>query len=60
MFNAVQIVPTEEFGRLSKAPVVEAVIDLRAQCSPEMDEASCREALEPEMAGYTFCNYSEG
>ncbi len=49
-----QINTSEEFTHLPSAPIVEAVIDIRAKSSVTLDEAITREFLEPRLEGYGF------
>lgn len=44
----------EKFPHLVSAPIVEAVIDLRAQSIEAFDEATARAYLEPRLEGYKF------
>lgn len=44
----------EEFPHLSQAPVVEAVIDIRAQASGPFEEEPVRATLEPLLPGFSF------
>ena len=44
----------EEFPHLSHAPVVEAVIDIRAQAGGPFEEEPVRLALEPRLPGFSF------
>ena len=44
----------EKFPHLESAPIVEAVIDLRAQSIEAFDEAKARAYLEPHVEGYKF------
>jgi uncharacterized protein (TIGR04255 family) len=52
--NKVEIRTEETFRHLARAPIVEAVIDLRARPTVPLDEQTCRELLEPRLAGYGF------
>lgn len=49
-----QINASEEFAHLPSAPIVEAVIDIRAKSSVTLDEAITREFLELRLEGYDF------
>ena len=44
----------EAFENFPKAPIVEAVIDLRARATAEFGESSVRSYLEPKLTGYTY------
>jgi uncharacterized protein (TIGR04255 family) len=50
----VQIAVDEEFEHLPRAPIVEAVIDLRARPSQKLEEAPLREQLEAMIEPYEF------
>jgi uncharacterized protein (TIGR04255 family) len=52
--SKVEIRTEDTFRHLPRAPIVEAVIDLRAQPAMPLDEQSCRSSLEPHLAGYRF------
>ena len=43
---------SEKFPHLEKAPIVEAVIDIRARAETEWEEALVREKLEPKIKDY--------
>lgn len=49
-----QINTSEEFTHLPSAPIVEAVIDIRAKSSVTLDEAITRAFFEPRVEGYSF------
>ena len=42
----------EKFRHLSKAPIVEAVLDLRVACSAELDESSLQNQLKERLPDY--------
>jgi uncharacterized protein (TIGR04255 family) len=52
--QAVDIKPEEKFENLPRAPIVEAVIEIRARATNTLEESSLRSALEPRLAGYSF------
>ncbi|MGH8544088.1 MAG: TIGR04255 family protein [Gammaproteobacteria bacterium] len=49
-----EIKTDEIFENLPRAPIVEAVIEIRARATKTLEESSLRSALEPRLAGYTF------
>ena len=50
----VEIRPDELFPHLPRAPIVEAVIDLRARPAQQLEEQTFRSALEPQLQGYRY------
>ena len=52
--QAVDIKPEEKFENLPRAPIVEAVIEIRARATKALEETSIRTAIEPKLAGYVF------
>jgi uncharacterized protein (TIGR04255 family) len=52
--QAVHIRPDEKFGNLPRAPIVEAVIEIRARATKTLEETSLRTTIEPKLAGYGF------
>ena len=52
--QAVDIKPEEKFENLPRAPIVEAVIEIRARATKNLEETSLRTAIEPKLAGYVF------
>jgi uncharacterized protein (TIGR04255 family) len=52
--QAVDIKPEEKFENLPRAPIVEAVIEIRARATKALEETSLRTAIEPKLAGYVF------
>ena len=52
--GVVDIKSDEIFENLPRAPIVEAVIEIRARATQTLEEASLRSALEPKLAGYGF------
>jgi len=52
--QAVDIKPEEKFENLPRAPIVEAVIEIRARATKSLEETSLRTAIEPTLAGYVF------
>lgn len=52
--SRLQINTAEEFPHLTSAPIVEAVIDIRAKSSVTLDETIVRDFLEPRLMGYSF------
>jgi uncharacterized protein (TIGR04255 family) len=52
--QAVDIKPEEKFENLPRAPIVEAVIEIRARATKALEETSLRAAIEPKLAGYVF------
>ena len=52
--QTVDIKPEEKFENLPRAPIVEAVIEIRARATKALEETSIRTAIEPKLAGYVF------
>lgn len=52
--QAVDIKLDEKFENLPHAPIVEAVIEIRARASEALEETSLRTSIEPKLAGYVF------
>ena len=52
--QAVNIKPGEKFENLPRAPIVEAVIEIRARPADALEETSLRTTIEPNLAGYVF------
>jgi len=52
--QTVDIKPEEKFENLPRAPIVEAVIEIRARATKNLEETSLRTAIEPKLAGYVF------
>lgn len=52
--QAVDIKPDEKFENLPRAPIVEAVIEIRARATQVLEESSLRSALETRLNGYEF------
>ena len=52
--QAVDIKLDEKFENLPHAPIVEAVIEIRARGSEALEETSLRTNIEPKLAGYVF------
>jgi uncharacterized protein (TIGR04255 family) len=50
----VDIKTDEIFQNLPRAPIVEAVIEIRARATQTLEESSLRSALEHRLAGYDF------
>jgi uncharacterized protein (TIGR04255 family) len=50
----VEIKIGEAFEHLPCAPIVEAVIDIRARAAQKLEESSVRSRLEPSLDGYAF------
>jgi uncharacterized protein (TIGR04255 family) len=50
----VEIKTDEVFENLPRAPIVEAVIEIRARATKTLEESSLRSILEPRLAGYHF------
>ena len=50
----IDIKTDEIFQILPRAPIVEAVIEIRARATQTLEESSLRAALEPRLAGYDF------
>lgn len=44
----------ESFGHLPRAPIVEAVIDIRSRAAVALEETTLRTQLEPKLGGYQF------
>lgn len=44
----------EHFQHLSHAPIIEAVIDIRASCNELLEEMSFKSQIEPELVNYQF------
>ncbi len=56
--TAIIIDHAESFPHLSKAPLVEAVIEFRARAADGFDEASVRGLFESKLTGYSFLDSS--
>lgn len=56
--TAITIDHAEPFPHLSKAPLVEAVIEFRARAAEGFDEASSRGHFESKLTGYSFLDSS--
>ena len=54
MPQTVSIKLDEKFEHLAQAPIVEAVIEIRARASLTLEERSLRTDIEPKLPGYTF------
>ncbi len=54
MLQAVDIRVDDKFETLPHAPIVEAVIEIRARASEALDETSLRTKIEPKLVGYVF------
>ena len=52
--HKVLINTNEHFAHLPSAPIVEAVLDIRAQSAEALDETAARAYLEPRLEGYEF------
>jgi uncharacterized protein (TIGR04255 family) len=52
--QAVDIKLDEKFENLPHAPIVEAVIEIRARATKALEETSLRTSIEPKLAGYVF------
>jgi uncharacterized protein (TIGR04255 family) len=52
--QAVEIKLDEKFENLPHAPIVEAVIEIRARASESLEDTSLRTSIEPKLAGYVF------
>jgi uncharacterized protein (TIGR04255 family) len=52
--QAVDIKLEEKFENLPHAPIVEAVIEIRARATKSLEETSLRTAIEPKLSGYVF------
>ena len=52
--SRLRINTAEVFPNLTSAPIVEAVIDIRAKSSITLDETIARDYLAPRLTGYTF------
>lgn len=50
----------ETFEHLPSAPIVEAVIEIRARATRALEESSFRSALEPRLSGYGFLDSLRG
>jgi uncharacterized protein (TIGR04255 family) len=50
----VDIKPGEKFEHLPRAPIVEAVIEIRARAAKVLEETSLRAAIERNLNGYVF------
>jgi uncharacterized protein (TIGR04255 family) len=50
----VEIKTDESFEHLPHAPIVEAVIDIRARAAQKLEESSVRSRLEPSLEAYGF------
>ena len=54
MLQSVDIKLDEKFENLPHAPIVEAVIEIRARASAVLEETSLRTKIEPKLTGYAF------
>jgi uncharacterized protein (TIGR04255 family) len=52
--RVVDIKADERFGNLPRAPIVEAVIEIRVRTSRTLEETSLRSILEPKLSDYVF------
>jgi uncharacterized protein (TIGR04255 family) len=52
--GVVDIKADEVFENLPRAPIVEAVIEIRAHATQTLEESSLRSALEPRLTAYAF------
>ena len=52
--GVVDIKTDEIFENLPRAPIVEAVIEVRARATQTLEESALRSALEPGLVGYSF------
>src|SRR5258706_1603616 len=52
--QAFDIKSDEKFENLPGAPIVEAVIEIRARSAKVLEEGSLRTVIEPKLAGYSF------
>jgi uncharacterized protein (TIGR04255 family) len=52
--QGVDIKIEEKFDNLPRAPIVEAVIEIRARATKVLEETSLHTAIEPKLAGYVF------
>src|SRR5213592_3830997 len=52
--NEIRIDVAEEFPHLPKAPIVEAVIDIRARSEAAWEEPAVRSQAEEKLEGYAF------
>lgn len=60
MPGIVDIKPDESFEHLPRAPIVEAVIEIRARATQSLQESSLRSALESRLTGYGFLDSLRG
>jgi uncharacterized protein (TIGR04255 family) len=56
----VEIKSAEIFENLPRAPIVEAVIEIRARATQVLEASSLRSALEPRLVGYSFLDSLRG
>ena len=56
----VEIKSDETFEHLPHAPIVEAVIDIRARATEKLEESSLRSHLEAKLKGYGFLDSLRG
>ena len=54
-----KIKPDESFEHLKKAPIVEAVLDIRARAQQLLDETSAKAMLESVLTGYRFLDFQQ-
>jgi uncharacterized protein (TIGR04255 family) len=52
--QAVDIKLDEKFENLPRAPIVEAVIEIRSRAGQTLEEATLRSIIEPRLTGYVF------
>jgi uncharacterized protein (TIGR04255 family) len=58
--GVVDIKTDEIFENLPRAPIVEAVIEIRARATQTLEESSLRSSLEPRLDGYGFLDSLRG
>ena len=58
--QAIHIRTDEQFENLPRAPIVEAVIEIRSRATQTLEESPFRSTLEPRLAGYGFLDSLRG
>jgi len=59
-YSEIKIDPQQTFEHLPRAPIVEAVIEIRARATQTLEESSLRSILEPRLDGYGFLDSLQG
>ena len=58
--QAIHIRTDEQFENLPRAPIVEAVIEIRSRATQTLEESPFRSTLEPRLTGYGFLDSLRG